>query len=431
MQDDQPAALLEIRQTLEGVLVETSEGDGDSFRAVSKPFDALIRPHTLATKDTYVIAGNQLARAHQESPRDLHDTRLTLLAIAKVDRNADLLNDVCISMEEIRDIFPQYKGRENVYSIIKATTKPMLGTHVLIEYKKGEFRRINLFNEVSYKRGVLTISFNEKVRDMLLLLTTNFTRYQLNAISRLDSVYHVLLFNVLRSYSYKGKVSLTPSQIKSHLGIPQDNYPLPRKLLSVVLEPACAAITNHSDILVSIKPVRVGRNIDHFDFTISLKTASAFTVFEEVAMAMLRERKVSAAAAADAVRQTGASSVVTKIAILEHRESMTHLKKLDSASSYLAEMLKSEPVIDPEDQELQRRIRGKHQAYRQAVFAKLDQETQQAHYRLFARDLKPEAKLLFDRFKTPDATPMLRQAFAIYLNKCLNPEEMSIKIERS
>ncbi len=406
---------------------EIEEDASSPIRALEK----MIRPHTIATKDTFVMASNQLARAYQEGPRDIHDARITLLAIAKIDRSSDLLNDVCISIDEVKDIFPVYRQSQNIYSIVKATTAQMMGTHVLVEHKKSDLRRVALFSEVSYKRGIITVVFNAAVRDLLTIILTSFTRFPLSAIGLLESAHHVFLFLFARSYAYRGKVSATPMQLKAVLGIPTEKYPLHRSLLHFVIEPACRAITERSDIALTVKPIRIGRAIDHFEFTISLKRDTQFSVEEHVALRMLRERKISNAAATDAVRRNGPIAIVTKVAILEHRESLTHLKKIENTASYLAEMLTAEPVVDPSDTELQRRIRGKHMAFRQEVFANYDRDLQEAHLRNFARELSPDLRGIFERFKSPDATPTLRSAFARYLNRELDRDQTSITIERT
>lgn len=378
-----------------------------------------------ATGEALVVQANSLARARYQTQLSAHAVRLMAVAIAKLNRDSDMLDGVCISVGEMRDIFSAYRKTQTYGSIVKESAVNIMSLKAEIlpgTGAKADWKLINIISDVEMRRGQIFVTFHPDTRDLLLRLAGHFTTYQLKQIGNLNTTPQLLLFQWARSYIHKGSATLDPAALRSTLNLEPSTYPEARHLRQRVLDPTIEKINELTDITMSYKEIRNGRSIVMYEFQISLKAGAPLTVFEIAATKMLAERGVAESVASQIVRDRGAVEVVRGLAAANVRFAKPGMPDVRNKPAYLVALLRGEFSEAADPKALDREIQGLTQQYRRIAFKQLQIDEQSAHIRAFSRDfLKPADQTLWERFQDVDAHPVLLKAFDSYLKNFLDP----------
>jgi hypothetical protein len=121
--------------------------------------------------------------------------------------------------------------------------------------------------------GRVCLRFNKDMLPYLTELSTQFTKYRLKAVAKMDSAYAIRLYELLMQWQGVGKreVSLDWLRDTFQLG---DKYPAMKDLKKWVIEPAVSQINEHSDLSASYTQRKTGRNVTHLTFTFAPKEES-------------------------------------------------------------------------------------------------------------------------------------------------------------
>lgn len=385
-----------------------------------------------ATPESYVVQANRLARSRYAERESIHAVRLIHVAMSKVNGDLDMFNTIRISNQELRDIFPTYARNMGLGTVLNEAADRMLGLRFEICEGPDDWRKLNVIQEVSYKRnrGGLRISFHPDMKSYLLKLSGNYTRYQLKCISDLASTYHISVYNYLRSHAHHRRLSMSIEDLRGLFSLGKDDYPQFREVRRRLLEPAITAINEKTDILVSFELRREGRFYSHIDFTISEKPGEALSEITEAAIQLMVAQGVSKPLA----RQAGVTMPLTQcLAIVAHarlRASSVSkgAKPITDLGAYTAALLREAAKVDTEEPDFKKHYAAVMREYRQMRFELMSKRDQESVCIGFRETLTGKLAQEFDRFQGDLATTALKMAFAAFLAEIISPDAPTVRM---
>lgn len=135
------------------------------------------------------------------------------------------------------------------------------------------------FSEVEYLKGkgAVRVMFNSNLKRYLLSQTERFTQYELINIVALKSKYSHSLFELLKSYAFRGNVRITIENLKFTLGLNDDStkkssYDNFSNLRARILEPAKKEINAYTELIIDYTPIMKGRKVTEIEFSVKKKS---------------------------------------------------------------------------------------------------------------------------------------------------------------
>lgn len=219
-----------------------------------------------------VVKANKLIEASYYLT--LNEQRLILLAITKVRRDSALYthDEFVISAEDWVSTF-QVEPK-NAYRDLQAISRQLFERYITIENTRGNPLMTRWISSIEYlaKDGKLVITFAQKILPFLTVLEKEFTKYRLEFVSKMTSIYAVRLYELLVQWNSTGTREVELDWLKKTFQI-TETYAEIRNFKARVLEPAITQINTHSDLTVSYTQRKTGRVVTHFTFAFSPKTA--------------------------------------------------------------------------------------------------------------------------------------------------------------
>lgn len=219
-----------------------------------------------------VVKANKLIEASYYLT--LNEQRLILLAITKVRRDSALYthDEFVISAEDWISIF-QVEPK-NAYRDLQAISRQLFERYITIESTRGNPLVTRWISSIEYlaKDGKLVITFAQKILPFLTVLEKEFTKYRLEFVSKMTSIYAVRLYELLVQWNSTGTREIELDWLKKTFQI-TETYAEIRNFKARVIEPAITQINSHSDLTVSYTQRKTGRLVTHFTFVFSPKAA--------------------------------------------------------------------------------------------------------------------------------------------------------------
>ena len=126
------------------------------------------------------------------------------------------------------------------------------------------------------ENGCIRLRFAQDVLPFLSVLETQFTRYKLEAVGKMTSVYAVRLYELLIQWGGVGKREIEIDWLKQRFQI-EDKYSAIKDLKKYVIDAAVNQINKYSDISVTYNQRKTGRAVTHFIFTFEAKNKAVST----------------------------------------------------------------------------------------------------------------------------------------------------------
>ncbi len=219
-----------------------------------------------------VVKANKLIEASYYLT--LNEQRLILLAITKVRRDSALYthDEFVISAEDWISIF-QVEPK-NAYRDLQAISRQLFERYITIESTRGNPLVTRWISSIEYlaKDGKLVITFAQNILPFLTVLEKEFTKYRLEFVSKMTSIYAVRLYELLVQWNSTGTREIELDWLKKTFQI-TETYAEIRNFKARVIEPAITQINSHSDLTVSYTQRKTGRLVTHFTFVFSPKAA--------------------------------------------------------------------------------------------------------------------------------------------------------------
>ena len=125
--------------------------------------------------------------------------------------------------------------------------------------------------------GLVQLKFTPETIPLVIGLSENFTKYEIEQVSKLSSQYALRLYEILAQWRTKGKCMLKLAELRFKFGLLDGEYPRMDNFKKRVLDIAVSEINANTDITTSYEQHKQGRKIIGFTFTIKQKSTAQQT----------------------------------------------------------------------------------------------------------------------------------------------------------
>lgn len=163
----------------------------------------------------------------------------------------------------------------HLYEMLEGFEDKLASRYIRIRYENGNRLKIPWFGYLKYHNGngILETKFNSNLKESLLQLDTNFTKYYLKNVKSLNSQYSIRLYELLKQYELIGYREIELEELKLMLGIKPNQYKLygdfKRKVIIIPIEKINKS--KDTDIKVSFEEIKTGKKVTSIKFFIERK----------------------------------------------------------------------------------------------------------------------------------------------------------------
>lgn len=227
-----------------------------------------------------VVQANQLISSSQTLT--LMEKRLVLLAAAKVDSRGTWPEgeDGVITITAA-EFAKQYALKGGVaYEGLKAAAEKLFERKIRkIEQagKRGKVRTdIRWVWQCTYidQAATVKLAFTPDMAPFLSELNREFTKFYLNNVKDLSSVYAIRLYELCSQYRKIGRRNMTLKEFREYMDL-GESYEKIGNLRMRVLNPSIAGVCEHTDLVVKCIDIKQGRSVVGFEFEIVEKDGGA------------------------------------------------------------------------------------------------------------------------------------------------------------
>lgn len=234
-----------------------------------------------------VVKDNALINASYNL--DLVEQRLILLAIVEARESGKGIN-ANDPLEVHAESYINQFGvvRQTAYQALKDACKSLFARQFSYQEisKKGNLEHVlsRWVSEIRYIDDEATVKliFAPAIVPLITRLEEQFTKYELQQISRLSSAYAVRLYELLIAWRSTGKTPLIELEdFRRKIGVLEDEYTRMGNFKDRVLNLSLSQINEYTDILVKCEQHKKGRSIKGFSFTFKQKQNSKEATLKE------------------------------------------------------------------------------------------------------------------------------------------------------
>jgi len=221
---------------------------------------------SISTKN-WVTKSNELIESTYKL--SLQEQRILLVMASKVQPSDETLKTYRFRARDFIEIIGNSK-RTGFYSYLREIVNG-LQTKVLTIKKDGKQRNYSWVITSIYEdnEGYITLQFHPELKGFFLELKDKFTSYQLENVVRLNSVYSIRIYELLKQYERIKKRKLTLMELRAFLGIEPTKYKQYGHFKSKVLLVAQNEINNNTDISFMFNEIKTGRKVTSIEFIIN------------------------------------------------------------------------------------------------------------------------------------------------------------------
>lgn len=221
---------------------------------------------SISTKN-WVTKSNELIESTYKL--SLQEQRILLVMASKVQPSDETLKTYRFRARDFIEIIGNSK-RTGFYSYLREIVNG-LQTKVLTIKKDGKQRNYSWVITSIYEdnEGYITLQFHPELKGFFLELKDKFTSYQLENVVRLNSVYSIRIYELLKQYERIKKRKLTLMELRAFLGIEPTKYKQYGHFKSKVLLVAQNEINNNTDISFLFNEIKTGRKVTSIEFIIN------------------------------------------------------------------------------------------------------------------------------------------------------------------
>lgn len=215
----------------------------------------------------------------------LQEQRVILMCITQIKKGEkiDAYTPFVVTASDFADMFSV--PLTGAYSELQSVANKLYERSVTVyqpdpEEPTLEATRTRWISAIDYipRTGKIRIYFAAKMIPYISMLEGNFTRYNMEFISKMNSVYGIRFYELMKSWLFgeaRKKKTVEITELKDLLALKDDKdnyqYPSIKDFKLNVLNKAMEDINEHSDLQASYQDKKTGRKITHFEFTFGLK----------------------------------------------------------------------------------------------------------------------------------------------------------------
>ena len=225
-----------------------------------------------------VVKDNALIQASYTL--DLVEQRLMLLAIMEArETGKGIAPDSLLQIHA--HSYAEHFGvnKETAYTVMKDASKGLFDRYVTYHDKNPKTGKDRSFHcrwvdKIGYEKdtGIVYLRFTHDVVPLITRLEQQFTSYDIEQISSLNSTYAIRLYELLIQWRSVGKTPLFDlQQFRQQLGVEPMQYKTMSNFKKYVLDFAVQQVNEHTDITVKYDQHKQGRVITGFTFSFKIK----------------------------------------------------------------------------------------------------------------------------------------------------------------
>lgn len=223
-----------------------------------------------------VVKDNALIQASYTL--SLVEQRLILLAIIEGREISDGITAdslIKINAKHYADAFHVHCS--NAYEMLRDASFSLFNRYVTYNDKNGKRNRsfhCRWVDKIGYEEdgGYVYLRFTSDVIPLISRLEGQFTSYDLEKVSKLDSGYAIRIYEVLSQWKNVANIPMFAiDDFRSMIGVGVDQYKTMSNFKRIVLDASIKKINEFSDLQVSYEQVKKGRKIIGFKFKVKVK----------------------------------------------------------------------------------------------------------------------------------------------------------------
>jgi len=228
-----------------------------------------------------VVKDNALIQASYTL--DLVEQRLMLLAIMEARETGKGIAPDSLLQIHAHSYAEHFNvNKETAYTVMKDASKGLFDRYVTYHDKNPKTGKDRSFHcrwvdKIGYEKdtGIVYLRFTHDVVPLITRLEQQFTSYDIEQISSLNSGYAIRLYELLIQWRSVGKTPLFDlQQFRQQLGVEETKYSRMSDFKKYVLDFAVQQINEHTDINIKYDQHKQGRIITGFTFSFKVKAKS-------------------------------------------------------------------------------------------------------------------------------------------------------------
>lgn len=231
------------------------------------------REISLDTRNEVAMANEMVL--HCACNLTLDELKILRWIITNTKKNDQEFYEFTLSLKQIATILDiNLKTKTLQKQIDKMTTHIM--REVIALYNGEDFKKFHWVDICEYRKGKVYIKIADALKPYLLNLRGSFTRYELDEIIKLNSVYAIRIYEILRSFmddknlpyaDHSNEISISMDVLRKATGT-ENKFKLNADFKRKVIDIAVNEINRCSKYHVTAEPYKSGRAVAGFDFLI-------------------------------------------------------------------------------------------------------------------------------------------------------------------
>ena len=228
-----------------------------------------------------VVKDNALVQASYTL--DTVEQRLVLLAIAEARETGHGITENSLLEVHASSYINTFNvEKHTAYTVLRDASKSLFDRYVTyhdINPKTGKDRSFHCrwVDKIGYEpqSGIVFLRFTQDIVTLITRLEENFTKYELQQVSRLTSSYAIRLYELLIQWRSAGKTPIFDLSIfRQQLGVEAHQYKTMSNFKTYVLDFALKQVNELTDITAKYEQHKKGRSISGFSFSFKPKKAT-------------------------------------------------------------------------------------------------------------------------------------------------------------
>lgn len=201
-----------------------------------------------------------------------NEKRVVIMGASKVRKDDPVGKTYSFHLSEIK----KYSGVQNkrFYKDLAEAIVSIKRRDLWLKQESGRFELTNWFSWIDYDEKTLTLKFrfDQSVHEFLTVLGENFTTYLVSNAISLNKAQYITLFELLKSYEYKGNGKKFYREIEidylsERLNLSETGYDKFYDIKRFIIEPAVKAINECTDIFIyKVDYIKTGRKYTGISF---------------------------------------------------------------------------------------------------------------------------------------------------------------------
>lgn len=215
---------------------------------------------------------------------DMVEQRLILLAIAEARETGHGITENSLLEVHASSYINTFNvEKHTAYTVLREASKSLFDRYVTyhdVNPKTGKDRSFHCrwVDKIGYEQhsGIVFLRFTQDIVPLITRLEENFTKYELQQVSRLTSSYAIRLYELLIQWRSSGKTPVFDLLIfRQQVGVEAHQYKTMSNFKTYVLDFALKQVNELTDITAKYEQHKQGRSISGFSFSFKQKRTTS------------------------------------------------------------------------------------------------------------------------------------------------------------